>query len=591
MVRISSSIVSLALASMICSASLRAEYELMPYQPRMVANKEKPKAKPKAKDKKKEKSVADQRVIVTKLRGIVITADNESTLPPDHVVRTAAGVELYRFPSSVRNQERKELKKKLEKKFIGKTLTVEKLNQIKRDVNENFRKNGQALVIVSIPEQDITDNVVVVHVLTSKAGKVEVKGNKWFSEDRYMEYVSLQEDDIVYNGNVEQDVSFINRNPFRHATVTYSPGEAYGTTDITYNVQDERPFRVYAGADDTGFRVTDIFRVFFGFNWGSFLTSDQILCYQYTASPDFKQFQSHTAHYTVPLPNKNLLVFFGGYSIVESAHEIIPANIHKGQALQTSGRYVYPFIPQGNWEQEVKTGIDYKRTNNDLIVGETILSSAYASIFQYMAGYETSYNFGPHSVDGEVELFLQPFAIGASMSKANYAKLRPGADTQYGYIKGGFNYNFLWQKIRTDFHIHSTFQVSSGALLPMEQLGMGGFNSLRAYPERAVNVDYGIIVNLEVRSPMISLFHRKDKKPVDSFGAVGFFDFGLGGLAKKVPNEPGFWGLAGVGPGIRYNYSSYLHTRLDMGIRLPQTPFGSESPSRVRVYFSVVASY
>lgn len=102
MVRISSSIVSLALASMICSASLHAEYELMPYQPRMVANKEKPKAKPKAKDKKKEKSVADQRVIVPKLRGIVITADNESTLPPDHVVRTTAGVELYRFPSSVR---------------------------------------------------------------------------------------------------------------------------------------------------------------------------------------------------------------------------------------------------------------------------------------------------------------------------------------------------------------------------------------------------------------------------------------------------------------------------------------------------------
>ncbi len=582
------SIVSVAL---VCTGSLHAGYEFNKYEPVKVGNEQK--CKPKEKKKQiKEDCVADKRIFMHCLKAIVINGDEDAYLPPEHVSTTAKGIELYRISNSLRNQQRNKLKQLLHK-YIGKPVTAEKLKQIRMDIQEFFRKNGQPLMVVSIPEQDVTDNVLVIHIMESRVGRLEVNlnGNKTFSKEHYEEIIGLQEDDVIYNQNVEQDVAFFNYTPFRRASVTYSPGAKVGTTDVTYNITDERPFRIYAGADDTGFKVTDIFRVFFGFNWGNFLMMDQILCYQYTASPDFNRFQAHTVHYTLPLPNKNFIILFGGYSSIEAGNEIIPANIHKGQSLQASGRYVYPFMPEGTWTQEVKTGIDYKRTNNDLIVGDTILSSAYATIFQYMASYQASFAWTTQTVDGEIEFFVQPFAIGDSMKSENYDRLRPGAATRYAYIKGNVDYNFHWQKINTDFHFHSTLQASSGTLLPMEELGMGGMNSLRAYPERAVNVDYGAIFNFEVRSPKVSLFHRKAKKPVDAFGAVGFLDVGLGGIIKHVPNEPSFWGLAGLGPGLRYDYSTYLRTRLDMGIRLPSTPFGADSGSRVRLYFSVIGSY
>lgn len=39
-------------------------------------------------------------------------------------------------------------------------------------------------------------------------------------------------------------------------------------------------------------------------------------------------------------------------------------------------------------------------------------------------------------------------------------------------------------------------QLASTNLLPSEQMGLGGYNSVRGYLERQVNVDNGLIVNL-----------------------------------------------------------------------------------------------
>ena len=568
---------SAALLLSFCTGSLFADYKMMAYEPKEPA-----KVKPTEK-------VADKRVLVTDLKAIVINGD--FNLPPEHVLKTTKGCEFYRISTSMRQKDRNKLKSKLEKKYLGKPVTFETLSQIKKDVEQFYYDNGQALVAVSVPEQEVSGNVIVINVLESKAGTVKMVGNTHFKTDLLMQYVSVEPGDVIYNADVEEDVFFLNQNNFIKADVVYSPGEAPGTTDVTYNIRDERPFKVYAGADDTGFKVTDYYRVFFGFNWGNFLDLGHDVSFQYTASPDFSKFQAFTGYYQLPLPNKNLLVFFGGYSKIVASNDSIVANVNKGQSLQASGRYVYLFYPRGNWLQEVKAGIDFKRTNNDLVVGEIYLSSAYASIFQYMVGYNTSFAWDSQKVEGIVEGFIQPLTFGSSMNSTNYSRLRPGSATRYAYLKGSMKYNWTWKKTGMGINLHSVLQAATGALLPLEQLGLGGFYSVRGYPERAVNVDDGWIVNFEVVSPSTSLVNRKDPHPIDSLKVLGFFDFAIGGLAKTVPGEPGFYGLCGIGPAIRYDYGSYLHIRGDLGIRLPEVPFGSPSSSRYWGYFSVVGAF
>jgi hemolysin activation/secretion protein len=81
------------------------------------------------------------------------------------------------------------------------------------------------------------------------------------------------------------------------------------------------------------------------------------------------------------------------------------------------------------------------------------------------------------------------------------------------------------------------------------------------------------------------------KKIDDRFAAVVFLDIGAGGVLKSLPGQPSSYFLAGVGPGLRYDISSVLRTRFDVGFRLTDVPFASSTKGEGQFYFSVIASY
>ena len=58
------------------------------------------------------------------------------------------------------------------------------------------------------------------------------------------------------------------------------------------------------------------------------------------------------------------------------------------------------------------------------------------------------------------------------------------------------------------------------ALLPTEQLGFGGYNSIRGYDLYALAADSGYFVNLELWSPSYSLFRN------DELRFLAFYDYG-----------------------------------------------------------------
>ena len=136
-------------------------------------------------------------------------------------------------------------------------------------------------------------------------------------------------------------------------------------------------------------------------------------------------------------------------------------------------------------------------------------------------------------------------------------------------------------------------QLSSSALIPIEQFGLGGINSVRGYVAREVNVDDALVFNLDVMSPRISLlqFLKNKYRNIDKFAGVVFLDIANGWLVKTIPGEPAHTFMAGLGPGIRYDLWDNIYTRFDLGVRLSGVPYGALYKSRVRFYFSVIGTY
>lgn len=148
------------------------------------------------KKEERKTGVADKRVIIPRVKAVIVSGDSE--IPPDHVLKTAGQdasrlVEFYRMPPGKKPVDRSPLKKSIEKEIIGQTLTFEKLERLKQLIKEFYAKQGQTLAMVSECHQKIAEDLIVIEVAESMVGKIEVLGNKWFSEDKLREYISLEE--------------------------------------------------------------------------------------------------------------------------------------------------------------------------------------------------------------------------------------------------------------------------------------------------------------------------------------------------------------------------------------------------------------
>lgn len=488
--------------------------------------------------------------------------------------------------------------KKAVRPLIGEPLNEATLKELKKRVIQYYHSHHRPLVRVTAPEQDVSDGVVQLVVKESRIGCVEVKGNKWFSKESIEKQIRLQEDANLASDILDQDLYWLNRNPFRQVDAVYLPGKEPGTTDIKLLTKDRFPLRTYVGIDNTGNDVTGNNRLFFGLDWGRVFWTDQRLSYQFATSSDFKRFYAHTLFYEAPLPWRHLLSLYGGYSHVDADYtipNIKGTHFHtKGWSLQMSLRYNIPLKPWCNFLHELIWGFDFKRTNNNLdLGGRPVISEDNVNLTQFMLGYNLGYAIDPLTISFEIEGFASPGEWVADQTNADYHSLRPFAKNTYAYLRSAFV--LIW-----DFYQKWTlentlrWQLATGNLLPSEEYGVGGYNTVRGYKERLVNGDNVLIWNLEVRTPPVSILNPLAgyQKFHDEFLFLVFFDYGFQQVNHAVTGQNKTNNLVSIGPGVRYQVTPYVTFRADWGFQLHRIddPSVSEGPHQ-RLSFALIAGY
>ncbi|MBX7066799.1 MAG: BamA/TamA family outer membrane protein [Parachlamydiales bacterium] len=479
--------------------------------------------------------------------------------------------------------------------FIGCPIEKETLLDLKKAISGFYRKNNRPIVAIQIPEQDISDGLLKIIILEAQIENVSVKGNCYFKDCLFLKGMRTQPNCPLDSKTILQDVMWFNLNPFRRVDVIYDPGKEYGSTNVTLFVQDRRPYRFFTGIDNTGNDVTGNNRLFAGLNWGNVFGSDQILNYQYTASSNFSRLQSHVLSYIFPLPWRHQLLVYGGYSSIDTtfSNPQSPDVLfnEKGFTLQGSFRYQIPLPVHYNFLQEFSFGYDFKRTNNDLLFGESPVNpnEKNVNLGQFMASYNIGYESDPIQTTFEIEAFWSPGQWYSDQKNSDYSALR--FDAKNYYIYGRSSYTFSWHFVNPFLlDIALRGQLASENLLPSETFGIGGYNTVRGYKERTVNGDQAFISNLELKTNPKSFLCYMYKKPwVDLFQALLFFDYGVAVKAHPVNFEKRKAFLSSVGPGIRFQIPPYVNVRLDWGIQLNH--MDSLDNLHQRLHFSCIASY
>jgi hemolysin activation/secretion protein len=484
--------------------------------------------------------------------------------------------------------------------FLDKPASLDALNEIARQIVLFYRANNHPLVDVTVPQQKVSDGTVQILVTEFRAGTVTAAGNEWFSSKQLLSAIEVDPGDPIDNARLIRDVEWLNLNPFRQSDIVYRHGTAPGTTDILLQTEDRLPLRVYAGYDNSGNVATGHDRWRVGFNWGDAFWADQQLSYQLTTSDNFwhgretidgvhqdPNFVSHSLTWTVPLPWRDRIEIFGVYQ--ESVPGLTDFTA-QGISGQASIRYIPTLGVLGTATQDLQFGYDFKVSNNNLEFGGVSLNKGgvETDIHQFVATYALTVPDALGSTSASGTLNWSPGNLSAGNSNAAFSASSSFARANYVY---GLIELSRVTSLPEDLSLVARVrgQLASTSLLPSEQLGLGGASFLRGYDEYIASGDKGVLLSLELRSPVWKL------AGADGLQLLTFFDYGSvhdqHTPIDPATNLPGSRGteLASTGLGLRYSLDRYVDLRLDYGFQLRNQP-GTDVHSQFG-HVSVTFSY
>lgn len=445
--------------------------------------------------------------------------------------------------------------------YLCESMTFAKIEEIEDTILCHYKKYHRPLVSVVIPPQNLSLGVLEVIVVEPKAGSVSVRGNRWTSNAFILKNSSLSQGEQINSYELQNDLAWINRSPFRQIDVVLSPGDKPGTTNAELVTQERFPLRVYAGADNTGTEFLTHTRIYAGFNAGNLWGQDHRVSFQWTTAPNPHTLTAFSGQYLAPFPWHHQLLLYGGYSQFKGDLPE-PLMAQNGKAWQASGRYQVPINPLfGNLLQQFSFGYDFKRTNSELLFGGISFQGAYADINQFYLGYLLDYSTSTSKTSLTAELIASPLHITDDQNNHAYQQLRPFAKSKYAYGRLRANQTVsLYQGFEA--RIALAGQLTAWNLLASEQFPIGGWETVRGYEERAFNADSGVLASLEIATP------QPFSKSNHFIEFLGFLDYGWGSLHKPFTRQKKTAWLLGVGPGIRYRYRANIVLRGDIGFPL-----------------------
>jgi hemolysin activation/secretion protein len=485
--------------------------------------------------------------------------DGNSILPPAEIERTLAP-------------------------FTGKGSDFGTLQLAVEALEQTYRSHGYHAVKVLMPEQELQGGVVKLTVLEVRIGKVTVEGNKYFDNENIRRSIPELKEGVVPNlDKISRNIRVANENPARKTQMLLQGGDSKDTVNAQLKISDEKFWKLGMTLEDTGTEATGRLRLGFLAQYANLFNLDHLATLQYTTSPDHADKVSiYSAGYRIPFYTLgHSLDIYGGYSDVDSGEiqsGILSLNV-SGKGSFAGLRYNQNLSRIGSYEHRIMYGFDYRRFDNSISVTGTQMGNS-TEAHPLSIGYAGSYTSATGEIDGWFSL-SQNIPGGDKGDNAAFRKVRNDADASFTLLRAGLTGVY---PLPGDWRIRATTngQLAWTPLIPGEQFGFGGQNSLRGLDERELSDDIGLVGSFELYTPeLMSLI----KQPKAQLRALAFFDAGYLERLRPQPGEEEYRNAASTGIGLRLSVDRHLSASTDYAFIVGQN--GQRSEGNGRWHFKV----
>ena len=448
--------------------------------------------------------------------------------------------------------------------YVEQALTLPDLERIAAAVADLYKQRGYTLASAYIPEQRIRFGMVEISVLEGRLGDISVSGNRFYSTEFIRSgFAGVMEARVIRNTDLERALLLLNDYPDLKVSAALEPGEFTGSTNVQASVEDKRPIHATLDYNNYGFNNISRNRFGAGIEVGNALREGAILTFNGIVGDHPERLQFITGGYALPVGvHGTKVVLSGSTGRFDVGAELAALQI-RGKIHTYDLSITHPVV-KTRWQSLVlDTGFAAKDNRlfiNGALTGHDTVRMAklgmnYDRVDLYGRTYLSAYGF--HGL-GEI--------LGGMDDHAAIST-RPGADNRF--LKGTLAVGRI-QSLGHDalLILKGTGQITSGPMVVIEQMLLGGPDSVRGYQLGERFVDEGYAVTAETRIPLLPSM-------LPSTQAALFFDHGAGHLRNPQPGERRYSSLSGAGVGLQTELPYYsIHLRADLGFPVGPKPSG-----------------
>ncbi|MDD5383980.1 MAG: ShlB/FhaC/HecB family hemolysin secretion/activation protein [Gallionella sp.] len=446
--------------------------------------------------------------------------------------------------------------------FRGKDKNFADVQRALEALQAAYKEQGYTAVQVLLPEQELEQGVIHIKVIEGHIAKVTVKANQHHDAENIRRSLpAIAEGQPPHSGHVAAALRVANENPSKRVTVLLKDGAKEKDIDVTLDVVDENPQKFFVSLDNSGTRQTGNYRLGIGYQNANLFNRDQVLTMQFITSPEkADQVKIFGAGYRIPLYQYgDMLDLLVGYSDVNAG--VVQNLFNVSGSGTVLGAHYNQFLDKvgDNYDHKLIYGLDYRAYQNrvttlggvGLIPDVTVhpLSLAYNGNW-HLAGSELGFSVS-------VAQNLPGGSLGRS---ADFQATRTPATANYRIYRYGMNWAHSWS---SDWQARAALQgqETPDALVPGEQFGAGGADSVRGFNEREIANDHGYRTSLEGYTPDLgSNLGSADLR----VRGLAFFDSATVRRNAILPGESAGQSISSVGVGLRMSHGGNLSVRADL---------------------------
>ena len=462
--------------------------------------------------------------------------------------------------------------------FLGESRSYADVESARTALEKAYHDAGYLTVLVTVPEQKVADATVRLAVVEAPVSRLRVTDSRYFSLGEIKSTVTeLQEGQVPNFGQLQEQMSEVNRSADRRVTPVLRPGRESGTVEADLKVEDQYPLHGSVEANNRASDGTSPTRTSASLHWDNLWGRMHSLGLTLQSAPERpSDSQVLSLNYSAPMGGGDTL---SAYAVHSDSDVAVVGGIDTiGNGDIVGLRYMLVLPGGANFYQSANLGADYKDFKQSVT---QIGSGGFNTPIHYLpatVGWDGGWNAPGHEARLGLSFNFQwPGLVG---NEQEFADKRFKGHPGYAYLRGNFSRK---DALASDWTVEArgSWQYATQALISNEQYSIGGADSVRGYYESAATGENGVTLTLELATP--SLIRDKDAA-IRDLRLIGFVDSGQVSVIDPLFATSSY-ALTGSGVGLRMSGPHGLGLSLDLATAMNSS--GSVKAGDSRLHFRV----